>query len=135
VIGVGDAVRQALIDNEGIPGERIGIIYNGVDLDRFARQEALRGEVRRELGIGAKDFAVLQVARMDYLKDHATAIRTLARVLEWRTDVYLVLVGEGPELSKIQTLVQNHKLDDRVRFLGLRNDIPRLLSGADAFLL
>ena len=47
----------------------------------------------------------------------------------------LVLVGEGPEESKIRQLVQQYKLECQVRFLGLRTDIPRLLSAADLFLL
>jgi glycosyltransferase involved in cell wall biosynthesis len=81
------------------------------------------------------DFVILQVARLDYLKDHATALRGLAQVLPQRPNARLVLVGEGPELRGIQELLRLHRLEAHVRLLGLRNDVARLLPGADLFLL
>jgi glycosyltransferase involved in cell wall biosynthesis len=135
VVGVGEAVRQALIANEGIPPRRVDVIYNGIDLQGFAGGRQERPVVRQELGIAENDLAILQVARLDYLKDHATAIRTLQRVVRERKDAHLVLVGEGPEQATIQKLVRERNLEAHVRFLGLRNDIPRLLAAADVFLL
>ena len=135
VVGVGDAVRQALIDNEGISPQRVDVIYNGVDLHRFSGSSTTRADVRRELGVCDTDTVILQVARLDYLKDHATAIRTFSRVLSQRKNTWLVLVGEGPELAKIRALVEQSNLTQRVLFLGLRSDVDRLVSAADVFLL
>jgi glycosyltransferase involved in cell wall biosynthesis len=135
VVAVGQAVRDALVANDGFPEKRVGVIYNGIDLDRFTDPAEDHRSIRREMGIGDSDFAILQVARLDYLKDHATAIRSLARVLPHRPDARLVLVGEGPELGAIQALVRQHGLEAHVRLLGLRKDVPRLLTGADLFLL
>jgi glycosyltransferase involved in cell wall biosynthesis len=87
------------------------------------------------LGIGAEEFVLIQVARMDYLKDHATAVRTFGRVLERQPQARLLLVGEGPERDKTQALVRERGLGNRVQFLGLRKDISRLLRAADVFLL
>src|SRR5207253_9335476 len=50
VVGVGEAVRQALIANEGIPARRVGVIYNGIDLTPY-RKPAERAAMRRELGV------------------------------------------------------------------------------------
>jgi glycosyltransferase involved in cell wall biosynthesis len=133
VVGVGQAVRQALIRNEGIPAGRVGVIYNGIDLAAFANGSHPR-TVRQELGIGDDELLIIQVARLDYLKDHATAVRTLERVLRWR-QARLVLIGEGPEQGMIQELVAQHRLGAYVRLLGLRTDVPRLLAAADLFLL
>jgi glycosyltransferase involved in cell wall biosynthesis len=135
VVGVGQAVRQALIDHEGIPAPRVRVIYNGIDTAGLANGHHDRAAVRRELGAGPGDFVILLVARLDYLKDHATAVRTVARVARQRPDVRLVLVGEGPERAKIEELVGRHQLAANVRFLGLRKDVGRLLKGADLFLL
>jgi glycosyltransferase involved in cell wall biosynthesis len=87
------------------------------------------------MGFADTDFVILQVARLDYLKDHATAIRALAQLFPQRADVRLGLVGEGPELEAIKELVRQHQLEAHVRFLGLRKDVARLLTGADLFLL
>ncbi len=135
VVGVGRSVRQALIDNEGIPGGRIEVIYNGVDAAAFDGQAVDRAAVRREIGLAADDLAVIQVARLDHLKDHATAVRTIQRVAGRRKDVRLVLVGEGPELEKIEAEIRNRGVEPYVCLLGLRHDVDRLLRAADLFLL
>lgn len=135
VIGVGQAVRQALIDNEAIPADRVGVIYNGVDLAAVANEADNRPVVRRELGLSDKHLLILQVARLDYLKDHATAIQTMRHVLPRCPDARLVLVGEGSERASIEALVHQHGLASQVMFLGLRRDVARLLSAADVFLL
>jgi glycosyltransferase involved in cell wall biosynthesis len=135
VVGVGQSVRKALIDNEGFPSHRVEVIYNGVNLAPFAQAVPERSAVRAELGIDQGEWLVLQVARLDALKDHATAVRTLARVIGHGIRAQLVLVGEGPEHTKIRQVAQQHNLERQVRFLGLRTDIPRLLSAADLCLL
>jgi glycosyltransferase involved in cell wall biosynthesis len=135
VVGVGEAVRQALIHNEGIPPERVGLIYNGINLAPFANGAPDRVLLRKEIGVGARDLVILQVARLDYLKDHATAIRTLERVVRLHPAARLVLVGEGPEMKPIQDLVRERNLQLFVRFLGLRTDVAWLLRAADLFLL
>jgi L-malate glycosyltransferase len=134
VVGVGQAVRQALIRNEGIPAQRVSVIYNGIDIDGPGGSNA-REEARRELCQGDADFVILMVARLDYLKDHAAAIRMMARVSAVRPGARLVLVGEGPERRAIEDLVERNRLGAKIRFLGLRKDVARLLMASDVFLL
>jgi glycosyltransferase involved in cell wall biosynthesis len=136
VVGVGQAVRQALIRNEGIPADRVGVIYNGIDTTAFASPAASdRQAARIEMGVEADAFVILLVARLDYLKDHATAVRTVKRLAQEQPKARLVLVGEGPEHAKIQELVEQEQLGAQVRFLGLRKNVAQLLGGADVFLL
>jgi glycosyltransferase involved in cell wall biosynthesis len=97
VVAVGRAVRQALVDFEGIPEERVAVIYNGVDTPSAVEDVANRDQIRAEIGIGKDDLLILQVARLDPVKDHATALRALERVARRRRDTRLVLVGEGPD--------------------------------------
>jgi L-malate glycosyltransferase len=135
IVGVGEAVRQALIQNEGMAAGRVQVIYNGIDLTPFADGQASRLQARQAMGVGPNDLVLMQVARLDYLKDHATAIRTLARVIERCPEARLVLVGEGPQLGPIQELCRQHRVAPNVHMLGLRKDVGWLLSGADLFLL
>lgn len=135
VVGVGQAVRQALIANEGIPARRVSVIYNGIDARAFSNNAGERASVRQKMGVGPNDFLIVQVARLDYLKDHATAIRALARVKAKNAATRLVLIGEGPERDKIEAEMHRLDLAEHVRFLGLRQDVARCLSAADLFLL
>lgn len=135
VVGVGAAVRRALEVNEGIAADRVGIVYNGIDLSRHTGEPVCRRTIRREIGVDPDDFLVLQVARLDPVKDHTTALRAIAQVALHRTDVRLVIVGEGPELHVIKRLIAELGIEKYVWLLGLRSDVPRLLIAADAFLL
>ncbi|HTU21295.1 MAG TPA: glycosyltransferase [Gemmataceae bacterium] len=135
VVGVGKAVRQALVHNEGIPNRRVEVIYNGVNLAPFSNGRPDRLAIRQEIGVGAGDLVLLQVARLDYLKDHATALRTLSRLRQDRADARLVLVGDGQERGAIEELIQRLDLSANVRLLGLRSDVNHLLAAADVFLL
>jgi glycosyltransferase involved in cell wall biosynthesis len=135
VVAVGESVKRALIANEGIPGGRIQVIYNGVRLADFEEDSRQREEVRRELGFGATTPVAIQVARLDYLKDHFTALRTAERVQRTIPEFQLLLVGEGPERAKIEEEIRSRGLTNTVRLLGLRTDVRRLLAAADLFLL
>jgi glycosyltransferase involved in cell wall biosynthesis len=134
VVGVGEAVRQALIVNEGIPARRVGFIFNGVDLTPY-RLLVDRAAVRRELRLSAEDFILIQVARLVPIKDHLTALHVVKRVATELQCVRLLVVGEGPEEKAIREFISQNMLEEHVRLLGLRSDVPRLLSAADVFLL
>lgn len=135
VVSVGESVRRALIANEGIPARRIDVIYNGVDLARYSQTPTERAEVRRELGLNEEEFVVMQVARLDVIKDHPTAIRAMEHVCGEHPDARLLIVGDGPERARIEREVNRRRLDSEIRLLGERSDVARLLAAADCFLL
>lgn len=134
-IGVGEAVRQALIQNEGLPPQRVQVIYNGIDLTKFDPDAPRREAIRNELGFAANDFLIFQVARLDYLKDHATALRMMARIKRTDRPIKLVIIGDGPERATIERLQTELQLESSVRLLGQRTDVARLIQAADALLL
>lgn len=138
-VAVGDAVARALVEIEGLPSERVETVYNGIDLspfrDRPAGPPAPGGGLRSSLGLGEDDFVVIQVARLDPIKDHRTAVAAVARVRESHPDVKLLIVGDGPERDAIASMIVAHGVDESVRMLGTRRDVADLLGVADAFLL
>jgi len=137
VSAVGHFVKQALVNHEGIAPGRIEVIHNGIDPQKFsdARNEQDRLAVRAELGIGPQQTMVLQVARFHPVKDHATAIQAMAWVVQQVPQAVLVLAGDGERMAEMANLVGDLHLADHVRFLGVRQDIPRLMSGTEVFLL
>jgi len=134
-VAVGQSVRQALIDVEGLPPGRVEIVYNGVDMSTFGRETDDRQCVRRELGVSDDEFLVLQVARLDTIKDHVTAVRAIAAALPRDPSIRLMIVGDGPERDRIARAIDGHGLNGRIAMLGMRDDVRRLLSAADAFML
>jgi L-malate glycosyltransferase len=135
IVGVGEAVRQALIDNEGLPASRVGVVYNGIDVDAIARASGLRSDVRDELGLTTDALAVVKVARLDPIKDHTTAIDSFARFAATHRNAHLLLIGDGSERAAIEQRINASAMRERIRLLGTRNDVKRLLAAADLFLL
>lgn len=133
-IGVGRNVRMALINNEGLPSERVRVIYNGIDCKQYA-QPAERLAARRELSLDSTRFVIVQVARLDPLKDHLTALRMVRRLSDAGKNICLLIVGDGPERAKIEAEISRLGLWAHVRLTGLRRDVPRLLAAADLSLL
>lgn len=134
VIAVGNQVKHALIENEGIPEKKIEVIYNGIDVRRFRPNHEIRNQTRRDLGVAADETVVIHVARLDPLKDHMSAVRALG-VLKDTPGIKLLIVGEGHENENIEAEIRRLGLQERVSMLGLRNDIPNLLNAADVCLL
>ncbi len=136
VTAVGQWVREALIQKEALPAERIDVIYNGVDAAQFApADEQTRAQMRQSLGILLQTPVVMQVARFHPVKDHETAIRAFAGVVKHRPDAVLLLVGDGEERANCEILARDLSISGSVRFLGVRDDVSKLLHAADVFLL
>ncbi len=136
LFGCGGAVRQALIDNEGLPADRVEVIYNGVDLDVPSQcPEKAREKIRAEFGYKATDFVVVQIARLHELKDHQTALQTIDVARKQIPGLRLLIVGDGDLRSFIEQAIRERGLGEFVTLAGTRNDIADLLAASDAFLL
>jgi glycosyltransferase involved in cell wall biosynthesis len=138
VVAVGNQVKMALVSNEGISSSRVKVIYNGVSLDRFSRapDQQRRFATRRREGISDDTTVIIQVARLNSLKDHRTAIRAIHALMEMVTGpVLLLIVGDGEEKNGIQEEISRLGLDRNVRLLGNRYDVADLLEASDIFIL
>jgi glycosyltransferase involved in cell wall biosynthesis len=119
---------------DGFSGRRIGVIENGIEIARY-RSAGDRDALRRRLGLAPDRRYLINVARFHPIKDQATLLRGFAGVAAARPDVDLLLAGDGPLRGDLEGLVSRLELGSRVRFLGVRSDVPDLLQAADLFLL
>jgi glycosyltransferase involved in cell wall biosynthesis len=135
VVAASQAVRQALILNEGLPPEQVAVIYNGIVPPPVTGAAWDRRSVRREIGVAADALLVLLPARFDPCQNHALAIRTLEHVVRDHPEVRLALVGEGPDRGMIEELAGQRGLGSHVLFLEPRGELSRLLIASDVVLL
>lgn len=112
---------------------RLHVIENGVDVARFCRDETARVAVRRELGVAADGWLIGTVGRVAREKDHALLLRAAAPLLGPSTQ--LAIVGAGPELDRLRGLCSELSAAPWVHLVGARQDVPRLLSAFDVFVL
>lgn len=101
----------------GIPEEKVTVIPNGVDVERFSYGEARDGALVRELGLAGTK--VLGFLGSYYAYEGLTlAIRALPAILEQEPQARLLLVGGGPQNQKLKDLAQGLGIGDKVLFLG-----------------
>jgi glycosyltransferase involved in cell wall biosynthesis len=133
-IGVASAHGKHLVEVEGFPREKVHIIPNGVDTQRFRPSKA--GEsLRRELGIAATAPVVGIVAALRPEKDHALFLQTAATVRGQLPGAQFIIVGDGDLRGELEQRATQLGIREAVHFLGNRGDIPEVLNALDLFVL
>lgn len=108
-------------------------LQNAICVEDYMFDERVRDEVRTSLGLhGLKIIG--HVGRFSYQKNHTFLIEVFNEMLKIRTDIKLVLVGDGEEYANITDLVKNMNLEDKVMFLGNCNEVNRILQAMDLFI-
>jgi glycosyltransferase involved in cell wall biosynthesis len=119
---------------EQFPIEKLVIIPNGLPLPEA--RSADRVESRKALGIPANKYAILVVGRMAFQKNQSLALRALAAMRDdVRREVVVLFVGSGNDEVVLRGLARALQVDEHIRFLGYRSDVPALLAGADLVLM
>jgi sugar transferase (PEP-CTERM/EpsH1 system associated) len=114
--------------------QSMGVIYNGVDTQRFAPSKETRVSERRKLGLPDESFVVGSVGRLVPIKDQATLLKAAAVVAADGVDIRVLLVGSGPERHILEGFCTG-SLAGRVCFAGDSDRVPELLNAMDAFAL
>lgn len=109
------------------------VIPNGFDLDEFRPDPAARWEVRKELEVAPTTELVGLVGRFHPDKDHGTFLAAAARVRRSHPSARFLLCGEGvtPENRQLGAWADRNGVRDACRFLGPREDVPRLAAALD----
>ncbi len=112
----------------------VTVFNNAIDLDKFKYDEAVRHEVRKELGIDDK-FVIGHVGRFCYQKNHEFLIKIFDKIHERDKGAVLMLIGTGNLVADVKKQVEDLGLTDCVIFLGNRFDCDRLYKAMDVFVL
>jgi UDP-glucose:(heptosyl)LPS alpha-1,3-glucosyltransferase len=135
VICISRMVRDDIVRHYGVDADKLHIIYNGLDLDDFHPDLAIRhrSTQRRQFGLSEETPVFLYVGSGYARKGVATLIDAAARMHN-RNAVFWI-VGKDKEVGRYQRQAQAAGVADRCRFLGAQNDVRPFLGAADAFVL
>ena len=118
---------------KGFPQDKMVVIPNGIDTERFVPDRLLRDKLRTEWGVGPTEILIGLVARLDPMKDHPTFLRAAAFFARECPHVRFVCVGDGAASyrEQLQALSRELGLAESLRWVGFRDDIAAVYNSLD----
>jgi glycosyltransferase involved in cell wall biosynthesis len=133
-IAISGFVKQRLIA-VGIAPEKVHVVYNGVDVERFRSDPDARERLSRELPIGPNDIIVSTASVLVEWKHPETIVKACALLHDRGIPVRLLIAGTGAMRSGLEQLAKGQGIGERVHFLGHHPDPEQILQASDVFVL
>jgi glycosyltransferase involved in cell wall biosynthesis len=118
----------------GVPADRCELLENGVDGDEYRRRQST-AEAKSRLGLRSQGQLIGAAGRLSAEKGFDLLIRVVDQLQRGGQDVDLAIIGEGDERPRLEALIAELGLADRVRLLGYRSDLPEWYEAMDVFAL
>ncbi len=136
IVAVAEGLRVEMAQTFRPVHPRIVTIPTGIDAEPFLRVTAEEAaQTRTSLGVRPDEVALMAVGSLSWEKDPRPLLRLTAALAREGHQVRLLFAGSGPLEQGLRDEVERTGLDGHVRFLGVRDDVPRLLAAADIVLL
>jgi len=125
VLVISKAVLNAILVTERAPIQKVSLIYNGIDVERFGPTSVPTSSIPVD---ASRVPTIGVVATLSYRKGHDVLLRAMVRVVEELPETHLLCIGrDGGALASLQIQVEELSISKNVSFLGYRNDVPELL--------
>lgn len=131
IISNAQSIREHIKVQEGIPEDKLDVIYNGVDVP----SQNITQSVSDKLAKSPEDIFIMHVANLKPVKGHIFLIKAFQDIYRQHPHVKLVLIGEDQLSGTLQQLAKELGVKDGVIFLGKREDACALLTLADICVL
>lgn len=132
VVAVSEAVRKAMLAS-GLAGERISVVYSGVELPPPAT-DADRRRARERFRLAPGEYVLGSVGMFHPDKGHESLLKTLAHMRKEAPLCRLLLAGEGPERARLEQLTRELQIEPAVHFTGFIEDVALVYAALDVFL-
>src|SRR5216683_2560521 len=130
VIANAKAIQTMLVETEGIPAERVSVIYNGIDVAAFDRR-VRQGPSLPLPATGGAPVAVLVANMHDPVKRQEDFLLAIAEARTRFPDLQAFLVGDGRRRAQLEEFSARLHLEQVAHFLGHRVDVPAVLARAN----
>lgn len=124
---------EPLVDRHRVSRERIKVIPNGIEIERYDPGRTERGRWRTKLGVPEGARLLGGLGRLTPQKGFSDLIKAFASLD--RSDTWLVIAGDGPQWDELHGLIQAFGVEDRCSLAGFVDDVPGFLADLDVFVL
>ena len=132
VVCVSEAVRRDVCKRIWAPKDKTRVIYNGVDVARFSSPDReARPRLRAEWGLPEGAVAGLMLARLHPQKNPLGLLEAFERAAAAAPMLRLIYAGDGPQREELEREIRRRGLEARARLIGMRMDVPDVLSACD----
>ena len=136
IIAVSESVKLIETQRSGVAPNKIVTIYNGVDETKFhVASKDTKRELRAKLGLPSNSVVIGHIGRLHPQKGHEFLLKAIPKI----PNAHFLMIGSGEDagiwLPKFQEQARQLKINNRVHWLGERDDIPLLLAGLDILVL
>jgi len=133
IIAVSRGTAEFVVEREGIPRDKVVVIPNGVDLERFRPGDRVRA--RTHLGVSVDAFVLACVGRLHPQKGHRYLFEAIAAVHGRTREFICLIAGDGPLRRALEAEARRLGLGMVCRFLGVQDPIQPLYNAADVTVL
>jgi glycosyltransferase involved in cell wall biosynthesis len=133
-IGVAEPHGLYLAEREGCPAAKVRVIPNGVDVEKYHPRWPV-ASLQREFALMPGSPVVGIVAALRPEKNHELFLQAAKLIHNALSTTKFLVVGDGPQRTELESLARELGLNEAVRFVGTRSDVPEVLSLFDVFLL
>lgn len=133
-LSVSRILKNHAVEAFRMPPNKVRLVYNPLDVQRFSDPDAnARISLRRELGLGEDQPVIAVIGRVVHQpeKGQKTLIRSMPEILSRHPNAVLTVVGDGDALPECRKIAEVIGVDGNIRFLGQRQDIPKILAMVD----
>jgi glycosyltransferase involved in cell wall biosynthesis len=118
-----------------VSANKIIVIPVGIETVLFEESKEVRKASRKSLNITGKYIAIGFVGRLSTEKNLFTLLEAFSKALDYNDKMKLVIIGAGPLKTKLDLFSRDKGFNDKIIFTGVRQDVNRLLSALDIFVL
>lgn len=125
---------KALFAEKGIKQNNFYVVKNAINSKQFIFDEEIRKKIRSMQNIEDDCYIVGQVGRLSYQKNQIFTLNVFKEILIHHPNTILWLIGTGEDMEKLKKVICQLEIQDKVQFLGARQDIASLMQAMDALI-
>jgi len=132
IITVSESIRNEISECVGIDINRVKVVYNGIDTNKNGNLDTVSN--KKEYG-EKKDYIIGTVGTLRKIKGHQYLVEAMPSILQKIPNAMMLIVGSGGEANNLKQLAAKLGVEERITFLGHRNDAAALMCKFDVFVL
>lgn len=137
-LAISKVIAKNLVDTTPLTENKIELLHNSIDTEKFNREMIDRNKVRTEFKIGTNELLIGMMARFSPGKGHEEFILAANELIKKYKHIRFMIIGEPSKgedkyAAEVKTLVSSLDIIDNIIFTGYRKDIPEVLASLDIF--